>query len=97
MRNSSAELIEIVGVSLDWPSENGAWQSAALDGSEFWAGSKPATPDILESGFTGLDTARAIPPGSATLELGFANDVVGSSSYILVLDFSNGCLTADVR
>lgn len=97
VRNGSTDFFEIVGVSLDWPSENGAWQSAALDDSEFWAGSKPASPDILESGFTGPDTARAIPPGSATLELGFANDTVGSSSYILVLDFSNGCLVADVR
>ena len=98
LRNDGAEPVVINQVSLNWPTENGAWLAVSIDGTDIWAGSQALSPNILEEGMLGDVGPRTIPPGgSATLTLRFANDTVGSAGYILVLDYNDDCISPTVE
>jgi hypothetical protein len=98
LNNGSLDFVEISQISMDWPDVNGAWEAIDLSGVPIWAGSKDLSPAIIQEGWLVDPAGLNLSPSSATaLVMHFSDENLGSTGYILVVEFSNGCILSDVR
>ena len=98
LNNGSLEFLEITEISMDWPAGNGNWQGIDLGGISVWSGDESFSPATHDSGWLVETTELVLPPGMSTpLLMQFSGDTAGTSGYILVVYFSNGCILSDVR
>lgn len=95
MSNAATEAVEISAISLNWPGENGSLQEISLESTSIWTGSEAGFIARIDAPW---DSSAVLPPGAdATLELRFSGSAAASTPYILVVDFTNGCIMSDVR
>jgi hypothetical protein len=95
LSNATTEAAEISAISLNWPGENGSLQEISLESTSIWTGSEAGLIARIDAPW---DTSAVLPPGAdAALDLRFSGSAAASTPYILVVDFTNGCILSDVR
>ncbi|MGA9533954.1 MAG: hypothetical protein WBR18_14635 [Anaerolineales bacterium] len=98
LHNGSPESMTISSISVNWPTANGGLSEIHSGASTMWdvgAGSPPA---IINEGWLDAETLRQLPTGGdLELSAGFTGGEPAADGYLLVVDFTNGCLISDVR
>jgi hypothetical protein len=98
LTNISAEALEISAISLDKPEGNGALTGVSLGGEAIWAGSEGSSYFRIYRNWLGTPALLTLDPGEeASLLFTFAGETAAGIDYIVIVEFTNGCLTSDMR
>lgn len=92
--DASVEINAII-ISGDWPASNGSLEEILLDGVSIWEGDESFSPARIDGPWR-ADVILA-PGADAELVFRYNPGPAESSPYILVVDFTNGCILSDVR
>jgi len=95
LNNGTDVNVEIEAISGNWPGSNGNLDEILLDGISLWSGGSTDSLARIEGPWR---TDAVLARGSDTeMVFRFNPGPAESSSYILVVDFTNGCILSDVR
>lgn len=95
LNNGTDASVEIHAISGDWPASNGSLEEILLDGVSIWEGDESFSPARIDGPWR---ADQILSPGAdAELVFRYNPGPAESSPYILVVDFTNGCILSDVR
>ena len=89
--NSGETPLQISRIVVEWPAGKGNLEKIEFDGT-IWQGAVPPTSFMIDSGWSGSPTQRALDPGDDhDLKLRF-RDKETNGYHFLRVEFTNGCL-----